>query len=99
MPFTYAVSATKPGGGPGSALWSNKVKGLQVTLSNSTGTLYEGPISGLQSIETGVEVAGGSTEVLTFVFALPNSAGNAFQGLSAPMVINYYATQVAGVSR
>ena len=98
-PFTYAVSATKQGGGPGSALWSNKVKGLQVTLSNSTGTLYEGPISELQSIKTGVEVASGNTEVLTFVFSLPNAAGNAFQGLSAPIVLDYHATQVAGTAR
>ena len=98
VPFTYAVTMANEGG-PASAMWTNGVNGLQVELSNAVGVLYDGPVASLSSVETGIEVAAGSTEVLTYVFSMPNSAGNSFQGLSQGVGITYDATQLAGAAR
>ena len=98
VPLTYAVTSSNEGGPP-TLMWSEEVSGLQVELSNADGLLFEGSIADLSSIETGVEVAAGSTEVLTYVFSLPNSAGNSFQGLSQGINISYDATQLAGTAR
>lgn len=98
VPFTYTVTASNEGG-PASILWTDSVDGLQVTISGDDGQIYSGPVSGISGTSTGVEVAAGSTEVLTYVYSLPQSAGNAFQGLSQGIGITYDASQLAGAAR
>ncbi|MCH8207627.1 MAG: hypothetical protein IIA62_00980 [Nitrospinae bacterium] len=98
VPFTYVISASNEGGPP-SALWQDKDDGLQVVVSDENGQIYSGPIKDLDEISAGVEVAAGDTHVLTYVLSLPNSAGNAFQGLSQGIGITYDATQLAGQAR
>lgn len=97
-PFTYMITASSVGG-PETVLWKNKVKGIQVAVSGGGGPIYSGPISGLQGVPTGITVPGGNTEVLTYVFSLPNSAGNAFQGQSQGIEIRYDAKQLPGSDR
>ena len=98
VPFTYAITATNEGG-PETALWKNKVKGLQVSVSGDSGEIFAGPISHLAGISSGTVVPAGGTEVLTYVFSLPNATGNAFQGLAQGVGITYDATQLAGQAR
>ena len=98
VPFTYAVTSSSEGG-PATLMWTDNVDGLRVELSNDGGVLYDGLVKSLSSIATGVEVEAGGTEVLTYVFSLPSSAGNSFQGLSQGVGISYDATQLAGAAR
>ena len=96
--FTYTITASSQGG-PETLLWKNKSQGIQVILSGDIGLIYDGPISGLVSIPSGTMVPSGGTEVLTFVFSLPNAAGRAFQGLSQSIGVTYNATQSSGIGR
>ena len=91
VPFTYTISASNSGG-PASLLWTDGVDGLQVEVSGDAGVLYSGALKNMSA--TGATVAAGGTEVLTYVISLPNSAGNAFQGLSQGFDITYDATQL-----
>ena len=97
VPFTYTITASSDG--PKTKLWRDKKKGIQVTLTGDSGHLYSGRISQLIGVPTGTELSLGGTEVLTFVFSLPNSAGNPFQGLSQGITITYNATQLSGEAR
>ena len=92
--FTFTITASSDG--PETLLWKNKQKGIQVTVSGSNGQVYSGGISGLVGVATGTEVSSDGTEVLTFVFSLPSSAGNSFQGLSQGVTISYNAMQLSG---
>ena len=98
VPFTYVITASNEGGPP-SLLWQDQADGLQVVVSDDDGQIYSGPVNGLDAISAGVEVAASDTHVLTFVYSLPSSAGNAFQGLSQGIGITYDATQLAGQAR
>ena len=98
VPFTYTVTASNEGGPP-SLMWTDTVDGLQVTVSGDAGQIYSGPVSDLAAVASGVVVSASGTEVLTYVFSLPGSAGNAFQGLSQGIGITYDATQLAGQAR
>lgn len=97
-PFTYMITASSASG-PETVLWKNKVKGIQVAVSGDGGPFYSGPISTLIGVPSGIVVPGGGTEVLTYVFSLPNSAGNAFQGQNQGIEIRYDATQLPGLER
>ena len=98
VPYTYMITASSEGG-PASLLWSDLIDGLQVTVSGDAGQIYSGPVSGLAAAASGTVVSASGTEVLTYVFSLPGSAGNAFQGLSQGIGITYDATQLAGQAR
>ncbi len=97
-PFTYMITASSVGG-PETVLWKNKNKGIQVAVSGNGGLIYNGPISDLLAVPSGIVVPGGNTELLTYVFSLPNSAGNAFQGQNQGIEIRYDATQLPGSER
>lgn len=98
VPFTYTITASNEGGAP-SLMWSDKVDGLQVTVSGDAGQIYSGSVSDLAGLASGTTVPAGDTEVLTYVFSLPSSAGNDFQGLSQGIGLTYDATQLAGQAR
>ena len=94
-PFSYAtaVSATAA-----TALWTDTVNGLQVSVSRGASTLYTGSLAGL-SIAASPTVAVAGTDTLTFVFSLPTTAGNTFQGLTQDFTVTYTATQLAGSAK
>lgn len=98
VPFTYAVSVSNEGGPP-SLMWSDEADGLQLSVSGPLGVIYSGHVAGMSSVESGIEVAAGGSEVLTYVFSLPQAAGNEFQGLSQGISVTYDATQLAGAAR
>jgi len=93
--FTYTgVSST----GASTLLWSDTTNGLQVTVTRGATTLYTGALSGL-TLAASPTVAASGTDTLTFLFSLPTSAGNTFQGLTQTFTITYTATQLVGGAR
>jgi len=48
---------------------------------------------------TGFTYAAAGSDYLTFVFSLPSTAGNTFQGLTQDFTVTYTATQLAGAAR
>lgn len=98
VPFTYTITASSEGASQ-SALWKNKVYGLQVYVSGANGLIFSGPIKDLAGISTGAVVPASGTEVLLYVISLPQSSGNAFQGLNQGIGFTYDAVQLAGQAR
>ena len=89
--FRYTVSVTQTAG---TLLWIDPVDGLQLTLQDPGGTvLYSGPLSGLGTVAAPNIVAPGATDNLLYVFALPVTASNAFQGLAQDLTIVLTALQ------
>lgn len=89
--FRYAVSVSQTAGTP---LWTDVTDGLQLTLRTPGGVvLYGGPLSGLGSVAAPTVVAAGASDDLVYVFALPPSAANTFQGLSQDLTIVFTAVQ------
>gem|GEM_PF-3247630 len=89
--FRYTVSVTQTAGTP---LWTDPVDGLQLTLRSPGGTaLYSGPLSGLGTVAAPNVVAAGASDDLVYVFALPATASNAFQGLAQDLTIVLTAVQ------
>jgi hypothetical protein len=93
MTYTGAISATA-----NTLLWSDTTNGLQVSVKRGATVLYTGPLKNLALAASGTIAAAG-TDVLTFDFSLPASAGNTFQALSQDFTITYTATQLAGTAR
>ena len=93
--FTYTTAIST---GASTLLWSDTTNGLQVTVTRGASTLYTGALSGL-TIGASPTLAAAGTDTLTFVFSLPTSAGNTFQGLTQVFTIAYTATQLAGAAR
>jgi len=91
--YTTAVAATAA-----TVLWTDPVNGLQVSVSRGASTLYSGPLAGL-TIAASPTLAVAGTDTLTFLFSLPTSAGNAFQGLTQDFTVTYTATQLAGSAK
>ena len=93
--FTYAGAASPANN---TALWTDTVKGLQVDAKRGATSLYTGPLKNL-AIPASATIAPSATDTLTFVFSLPTTADNSFQGLSQTFTITYTATQLAGTAR
>ena len=93
--FTYQASASA---GTPTVLWNDIVKGLQAEAKRGATSLYSGPLKNL-AIPASATVAPAATDTLTFVFSLPTTADNSFQGLSQTFTITYTATQLAGAAR
>ena len=94
-PFSYTTAAAATAA---TALWTDPVNGLQVSVSRGATALYSGPLSGL-TIAASPTIAVAGTDTLTFLFSLPTSAGNAFQGLTQDFTLTYTATQLAGSAK
>src|SRR5882672_1675823 len=94
--FTYSFSASQANN---TLLWSDATNGLQVTASRGATTLYSGALKNMLGVAVTATVAAGGTDVLTYVFSLPTSAGNTFQTLTQDLTITYTATQLPGTAR
>ncbi len=79
-------------------LWSDTVKGLQVSVKRGMTSLYSGPLKDL-AIPASATIAPSSTDTLTFDFSLPTAADDTFQGLTQTFTITYTATQLPGSAR
>ncbi|MDE3103465.1 MAG: hypothetical protein KGJ98_14690 [Chloroflexota bacterium] len=79
-------------------LWSDAVKGIQVSVKRGATSLFSGALKDL-AIPASVTIAPSATDVLTFDFSLPAAADNTFQGLTQTFTITYTATQLPGSSR
>ena len=93
--FTYTASALNANN---SALWTDTVKGLQVEAKRGATSLYSGALKSL-TIPASSTIAPSATDTLTFVFSLPSTADNSFQGLTQTFTITYTATQLGGTAR
>ncbi len=93
--FTYSASIASL---TNSVLWTDTVKGLQVEAKRGTAALYSGPLKNL-AIPPSATIAPAATDTLSFVFSLPATADNSFQGLSQTFTVTYTATQLAGTAR
>ena len=93
--FTYMGSAVPFSN---TFLWSDTVKGLQVSVKRGTTSLYSGPLKDL-AIPASATIAPSSTDTLTFDFSLPTAADDTFQGLTQTFTITYTATQLPGSAR
>lgn len=93
--FTYTGSAINLNN---TVLWSDTVKGLQVEAKRGATSLYSGALKNL-AIPASSTIAPSATDTLTFVFSLPATADNSFQGLSQTFTVTYTATQLAGGAR
>ena len=93
--FTYMASIANL---TNTVLWTDAVKGLQVEAKRGATTLYSGALKNL-AIGASTTIAPAATDTLTFVFSLPTTADNSFQGLSQTFTITYAATQLAGTAR
>jgi hypothetical protein len=93
--FTYtpAISATA-----NTLLWSDTTNGLQVTAKRGVTVLYTGALKNM-TWGASATIAAAGTDVLTFDFSLPTTAGNTFQSLTQDFTITYTATQLAGAAR
>ncbi len=93
--FTYggAASAQIP-----TVLWSDAVKGIQVSVKRGATSLYSGALKDL-TIPASTTVAPLATDTLAFDFSLPAAADNTFQGLTQTFTITYTATPLAGSAR
>ncbi|HEX9435999.1 MAG TPA: TasA family protein [Candidatus Limnocylindria bacterium] len=79
-------------------LWTDTVKGLQVEVKRGATSLYSGALKNL-AIPASSTIAPSATDTLTFVFSLPSTADNSFQGLTQTFTITYTATQLGGTAR
>ena len=93
--FTYTGAAVPLSS---TQLWTDTTKGLQVDVKRGATSLYTGPLKNLAIPASGT-IAPSATDTLTFVFSLPATADNSFQGLSQTFTITYTATQLAGTAR
>jgi hypothetical protein len=99
--FTYAgaISATA-----NTLLWNDTTYGLQASVyrcNNCTtpaNLVYSGALKNLAVPASGTIAAAGG-DYLTFVFSLPSTTGNTFQGLTQDFTVTYTATQLAGAAR
>jgi spore coat-associated protein N len=99
--FTYAgaVSATA-----NTLLWSDVTNGLQASVyrcnncTTASSLVYSGALKNM-AIPASATIAAAGSDYLTFVFSLPVSAGNTFQGLTQDFTVTYIATQLAGTAR
>ena len=70
------------------------------TCSGTERTLYGGPAVTTNSSLTGLNsMNAGGTDYLVFTVSLPTSAGNTFQGLSAPLSITFTGVQRNGAAQ
>lgn len=89
--FRYTVSATQTAS---TALWTDPVDGLQLTVRDSGGTvLYAGALSGLGSLPGPTTLAPGTTELLSYTVDFPASASNGFQGLVQDLTLVFDAIE------
>ncbi len=95
-PFTYGGAAVNTGAS--SVLWTDAVKGIQVSVKRGATSLYSGALKDL-AIAASATIAPLSTDTLTFGFSLPATADNTFQGLTQTFTITYTATQLPGSAR
>jgi thiamine monophosphate kinase len=99
--FTYTAAASATAN---TLLWSDTTNGLQADVyrcNNCTtvgNRIYTGALKNTALPASGTIAASGG-EYLTFVFTLPTSAGNTFQGLTQDFTVTYIATQLAGAAR
>lgn len=93
--FTYTAAPTNL---TTTVLWTDTLKGLQVEALRGTISLYKGALKGL-TLPASATIAPAGTDTLTFVFSLPGTADNSFQGLSQTFTVTYTATQMAGAAR
>ncbi|MBI2324925.1 MAG: hypothetical protein HYU87_08195 [Chloroflexi bacterium] len=93
--FTYSGSAAPLSS---TLLWTDLTNGLQVTVKRGVNVLYTGALKNL-AIPASPTIAPAATDTLTFVFSLPATADNSFQGLTQTFTITYTATQLAGTAR
>jgi hypothetical protein len=89
--FRYTVSATQTAS---TALWTDTVDGLQLTVRDAGGTLvYAGPLSGLGALAGPTVLAPGTSELLSYTVAFPASASNGFQGLVQDLTLVFDAVE------
>ena len=99
--FTYAAAGSAVAS---TLLWTDATFGLQAAVyrcNNCTtpaNSVYSGALKNLVIPASGTVAAAGS-DYLTFVFSLPSTAGNTFQGLTQDFTVTYTATQLAGAAR
>jgi spore coat-associated protein N len=99
--FTYAAAASATAS---TLLWTDATLGLQASVyrcnacTTPANLVYSGALKNLAIPASGTVAAAGS-DYLTFVFSLPSTAGNTFQGLTQDFTVTYTATQLAGVAR
>jgi spore coat-associated protein N len=91
--FTASISAVA-----NTLLWSDTTNGIQVTVKRGATVLFTGALKNL-ALAASPTVGAAGTDVLTFDFSLPVSAGNTFQTLSQDFTITYTSTQLAGAAR
>ncbi|MGZ4134907.1 MAG: hypothetical protein ACXVC1_06205 [Tumebacillaceae bacterium] len=89
LDFNYKISATRESG---SNLLYND---LQITVADSDGLLYQGPMSGLQHVAIGT-IAKGGKESLTVTAFLPKTVGNEAQRLTTSAAFTFSATVYDG---
>jgi spore coat-associated protein N len=91
--YTASISAVA-----NTLLWSDTTNGIQVTVHRGATQIFTGALKNL-ALAASPTVAASGTDVLTFDFSLPVSAGNTFQTLTQDFTITYTATQLAGAAR
>jgi hypothetical protein len=69
------------------------------TCSGTTSTVGSGPVIGNTTLSSSNALNAGGTDYLTFSISLPTAAGNAFQGLSAPLTLTFTGAQATGSAR
>jgi hypothetical protein len=69
------------------------------TCSGTTSTVASGPVVGNSTLPGLNSLGAGGTDYLTFSISLPTSAGNTFQGLSAPLTLTFTGVQATGSAR
>ncbi|MCC7372264.1 MAG: hypothetical protein IT306_27870 [Chloroflexi bacterium] len=86
---TYSL-ATAPVG-PATLLWTDQNNGLQLRVSRGSSVLYDGVIN-VPTLDLGLAMAPGDTDLLALSVCLPAAANNSVQGLSQTVSITWTAT-------
>ena len=68
------------------------------TCSGTPTTVASGPVLGNTNLTGLNSLNAGGTDYLTFAISLPSTAGNTFQGLSAPLTLTFTGTQATATA-
>jgi len=90
--FSFSFQPAVPVGDASTALWTDPVNGLQITIVRDGATLYQGPMKfavGQPSrVDLGV-VMPGDQKSISFTMTLPLTAPNSYQGVTQPLNLTF----------
>ncbi|QPC46161.1 CalY family protein [Mangrovibacillus cuniculi] len=96
VPYTYEITSNSLSN---SLLFTDAIDGLQVDVSHSGGSIYNGSVSAMTTGNAVSSLLPGESETLDVFITFPVTAGNSFQNITEQVEFTFTATQLPGTSR